>query len=95
MPVLLPVSRRTMLIGSAAGAALLARPAILRAAEVRFEDDPFTLGVASGCPRPDSLVLWTRLAPKAAEAGGSLFAAPPPALEGPVEVVWEIGRAHV
>ena len=46
MPVLLPVSRRTLLIGSAAGAALLARPAILRAAEVLSEDDPFTLGVA-------------------------------------------------
>src|SRR5439155_2317915 len=26
--------------------------------------DPFTLGVASGDPLPDSVVLWTRLAPK-------------------------------
>jgi len=26
--------------------------------------DPFTLGVASGQPRPDSVVLWTRLAPQ-------------------------------
>lgn len=25
--------------------------------------DPFSLGVASGMPRPDSVVLWTRLAP--------------------------------
>ena len=25
--------------------------------------DPFTLGVASGAPRPDGFVLWTRLAP--------------------------------
>ncbi|EKE78166.1 alkaline phosphatase D family protein [Oceanibaculum indicum] len=92
MPVILPVSRRTLLIGSAAGAALLARPAMLLAAEMRFEDDPFTLGVASGCPRPDSVVLWTRLAPKAEEAGGSLFAAPPPVLEGPVEVAWELAH---
>lgn len=26
-------------------------------------DDPFTLGVAAGAPRPDGFVLWTRLAP--------------------------------
>ena len=29
----------------------------------RFASSPFTLGVASGCPRPDMLTLWTRLAP--------------------------------
>jgi len=28
-----------------------------------WHDDPFTLGVASGAPRPDGFVLWTRLAP--------------------------------
>jgi alkaline phosphatase D len=27
------------------------------------KDNPFTLGVASGQPRPDGVVLWTRLAP--------------------------------
>lgn len=27
-----------------------------------WRDDPFTLGVASGAPRPDGFVLWTRLA---------------------------------
>ncbi|WP_435101492.1 alkaline phosphatase D family protein [Halarchaeum sp. P4] len=33
--------------------------------------DPFTLGVASGDPLPDSVVLWTRLAPEPlAEDGG-------------------------
>jgi alkaline phosphatase D len=32
----------------------------------RFADDPFVYGVASGEPRPDGLVLWTRLAPGAA-----------------------------
>jgi alkaline phosphatase D len=30
----------------------------------RLSDDPFTLGVASGDPAPDSVVLWTRLAPQ-------------------------------
>ncbi len=29
----------------------------------RFPTDPFTLGVASGDPLPDGVVLWTRLAP--------------------------------
>ena len=34
-----------------------------RAAErkIRFDSYPFTLGVASGYPRPDGMVLWTRL----------------------------------
>ncbi|WP_158968030.1 alkaline phosphatase [Paraglaciecola sp. L3A3] len=31
---------------------------------------PFTLGVASGCPRDNSVVLWTRLAPKPLQGGG-------------------------
>src|SRR5688500_1791061 len=31
---------------------------------------PFTLGVASGDPTPDGIVLWTRLAPKPLEGGG-------------------------
>jgi alkaline phosphatase D len=30
----------------------------------RFQADPFGLGIASGDPMPDSLVLWTRLAPE-------------------------------
>jgi alkaline phosphatase D len=29
--------------------------------EPRWAHDPFTLGVASGAPRPDGVVLWTRL----------------------------------
>ncbi|MDM0111658.1 alkaline phosphatase D family protein [Variovorax sp. J22R133] len=32
-------------------------------ADLKWASDPFTLGVASGQPRPDSVVLWTRLAP--------------------------------
>lgn len=39
-------------------------------------DDPFTLGVASGMPRPDSVVIWTRLAPRPLEPGGGLPATP-------------------
>ncbi|WP_254544600.1 alkaline phosphatase D family protein [Halomarina pelagica] len=45
--------------------------------------DPFTLGVASGDPLPDSVVLWTRLAPEPlSEAGGM------PDRQVPVQ--WEI-----
>ncbi len=43
----------------------------------------FTLGVASGEPRPDSVVLWTRLAPKPELADGGM---PPQS----VAVQWEV-----
>lgn len=36
----------------------------------RFRDTPFTLGVASGDPLPDRVVLWTRLAPDPLNGGG-------------------------
>ena len=35
----------------------------------RFGDNPFTLGVASGDPTSDGIVLWTRLAPEPAVPG--------------------------
>jgi len=35
-----------------------------------FASYPFTLGVASGDPRPDGVVLWTRLAPDPIRGGG-------------------------
>lgn len=37
-----------------------------------FSANPFMLGVASGCPEPDGVVLWTRLAPRPLEEGGGL-----------------------
>src|SRR3954465_4448588 len=63
------VSRRTLLLGSAAvgGASNAATiwPLAASAAPFRgrLSSDPFTLGVASGDPEPDGFVLWTRLAP--------------------------------
>jgi alkaline phosphatase D len=42
--------------------------AVLAAA--KFSDNPFQLGVASGDPQPDGVVLWTRLAPNPLEGGG-------------------------
>ncbi|MEV2217603.1 alkaline phosphatase D family protein [Streptomyces sp. NPDC050997] len=38
----------------------------------KLADDPFTLGVASGDPLPNSVVLWTRLAPSPFEPGGGM-----------------------
>src|SRR5690606_21994416 len=45
-------------------------------------DNLFSLGVASGDPLPDSVVLWTRLAPRPLEGGGMP--------DEPVEVQWEL-----
>jgi alkaline phosphatase D len=42
----------------------------------------FTLGVASGDPRPDSVILWTRLAPDPLAGGGMP--------ETTIPVVWEV-----
>jgi alkaline phosphatase D len=56
------LDRREILLGSAgllAGALIGSR---VNAAP-RWAADPFQLGVASGCPRPDGFVIWTRLAP--------------------------------
>ncbi|MBM7587712.1 alkaline phosphatase D [Bacillus pakistanensis] len=36
----------------------------------KFSDYPFSLGVASGDPLSDSIVLWTRLAPEPLKGGG-------------------------
>lgn len=67
------VSRRALLRNAAALAALsfagpfIARPAL---GQVRFLNDPFSLGVASGDPVADGFVLWTRLAPLPLDGGG-------------------------
>lgn len=50
-----------------------------------FTSDPFTFGVASGDPDHESVILWTRLAPKPLEPGGGMPKAP-------VEVHWEIAE---
>ncbi len=57
-------------------------PAATPASGTGFSGDPFTLGVASGDPLPDGVVLWTRLAPEPTDGGGM-----PPV---PVEVLWEV-----
>jgi alkaline phosphatase D len=67
------VSRRLFL---AYGAALSAIPVLggqvsgRVLGRARFDSDPFSLGVASGDPSYDCVVIWTRLAPKPLEGGG-------------------------
>ncbi|WP_084821821.1 alkaline phosphatase [Bacillus sp. SA1-12] len=50
---------------SLVAASFLPVDAVLAASETpKFKDNPFKLGVASGDPLPDGVVLWTRLAPE-------------------------------
>jgi alkaline phosphatase D len=66
------LTRRLFLRRAAAlGAAAFLEPIPARAASApRFTGFPFALGVASGSPRPDGVVLWTRLAPRPLDGGG-------------------------
>ncbi|MFE9643228.1 alkaline phosphatase D family protein [Streptomyces sp. NPDC006365] len=83
--------RRGLLNLTAAAAVLafathLPAPGAASAAELdaaRISEDPFTLGVASGDPLPDSVLLWTRLAPAPYEPGGGLAGRR-------VKVQWEV-----
>ncbi len=66
-------SRRSFLASSAALAISpwisgRARGAVRR--QIEFGNDPFQLGVTSGDPSPDGVVLWTRLAPDPINGGG-------------------------
>ncbi|UFN47339.1 alkaline phosphatase D family protein [Roseomonas sp. OT10] len=57
----------------------------LRALAAGLPGDPFTLGVASGEPGPDAVVLWTRLAPAPRQPDGGM----PPE---PVAVDWVVAE---
>ena len=85
--VLARLSRRDLL----KVAWLLGASSVARSAEARrvqgmpfFNAYPFSMGVASGDPLPDGVVLWTRLAPRPLEGGGM------PMVTIPVQ--WEIAR---
>jgi alkaline phosphatase D len=83
-----PQTRRSVLIGagSLALAASLSRlPLDLAYGSPVKHANPFTLGVASGDPLHDSIVLWTRLAPEPLTAGGGME-------PRPVEVRWEVAK---
>ncbi len=85
-------SRRAVLAGAGSLAVAVSRPGrpTTRADEMRdtrsatptFGAHPFVLGVASGDPLPDGVVLWTRVAPDPLNGGGM-----DPV---PVEIGWEV-----
>jgi alkaline phosphatase D len=84
MTRILELHRRGALRGALGLAALAAvQPAHAQGFVLGFRRYPFTLGVASGDPAPDGVVLWTRLAPEPMAPLGGLPASP-------IEVVWEI-----
>ena len=79
------LSRRGLLGGAGACAALaMTLPLTSRGvlANPGFTKYPFSLGVASGEPSPDGVVLWTRLAPEPLDGGGMPMQ--------PVSVEWEV-----
>jgi len=84
------ISRRTLLgrAGVGVGAFALYAGGFSQSkawAKPFFKRQPFSLGVASGEPMPDGVVLWTRLAPDPLEAGGGM-----PTRKAPVR--WEVAR---
>ena len=78
--------RELMKLAWMLGAAAIAPPILTRRvlAKPVFDAYPFTLGVASGDPWPDGVVLWTRLAPDPLNGGGMAMAK--------MEVGWEVAR---
>jgi alkaline phosphatase D len=81
--------RRLIKSASGAGIALIAAPALVcrAAAQSWRSGNPFSLGVASGAPRMDGFVLWTRLAPEPLSANPQ---APGGMSGGDVTVSYEI-----
>ena len=80
------LSRRDLMkVAWALGASAVALPAEARrqsGVSMFFNAYPFSLGVASGDPLPDGIVLWTRLAPQPLDGGGMPMV--------PVPVQWEL-----
>ena len=83
------IARRQMLVQAAAlaGAALMPQAWTPALAATRLADFPFALGVASGEPTADGMVLWTRLAPRPLDPDGGMPARP-------MAVAWEVAEDH-
>jgi alkaline phosphatase D len=81
------ISRRLFLAYSASLSAIpfLGQQAAGKSQKPKLVTDPFQVGIASGDPTPDGVVLWTRLAAKPLEPKGGMD---PHA----VDVTWEIAE---
>jgi alkaline phosphatase D len=80
------LDRRALLTGGLTLVGLGGSPRVIARArqDVAPGSPLFTLGVASGDPTPDGVVLWTRLAPDPIHGGGMQ--------DGDVAVTWEVAR---
>lgn len=76
--------RRTFLARTGQYFALTLAAPYATYAQAQVTTNPFKLGVASGDPTPDGVVLWTRLAPDPLNGGGMPAA--------PAEVEWQVAR---
>lgn len=93
MTMLRTLDRRRFLAGGGAvlaGSVLASvwpalSPEVSAANDLTIRDDPFTLGVASGDPLPDAVVIWTRLAPDPTLPDGGLR-------PRPTGVRWEVAE---
>src|SRR5688500_20310819 len=83
----MPLNRREF-IAAGFGAAVVAcsggsgEPSPASAGRADLPGPVFQLGVSSGDPRPDSVILWTRLAPEPLQGGGMP--------DEPVDVAWDV-----
>ena len=87
--VLPSIKRRQIIQGVTSSIALIGLPSAAWSKQ-NWSSEPFTMGVASGSPTSDSIVLWTRLDSHALEATGLSKQAVP--------VTWQLSRdrkAHV
>jgi alkaline phosphatase D len=85
-----PTTRRSFFVCGASAGIGLVYPAASRNVSTpigtpAWGDDPFTLGVASGEPLPDGVVLWTRLLP---QPFSDDFGMGP----NPVDVTWRVAN---
>jgi alkaline phosphatase D len=86
-PLRTPLSRRDFLRLAMSGAAAAAVGSACDPTPPRLPEWPFRLGVASGDPLADRVVLWTRLAPDPLAPDGSGGVPPQP-----IPVFWEVAH---
>ena len=77
-------ARRLFLLQGARWSAALSAASLATPASSAGASYPFSLGVASGAPLPDSVILWTRILANPLDASGT----PPVALA----VRWEVAE---
>ncbi|QJR19642.1 alkaline phosphatase D family protein [Pelagibacterium halotolerans] len=88
----MPLLNRRLFLGTGLAAAAI-WPSLGSARAQTFDTDPFALGVASGCPTPDGVILWTRLIfPVEPVPLADPFAPIPEITISPMDVFWEVAE---